>query len=858
MKYLITIPLLVTSLSINAEVITDGTLGQNINLPGPDFQIEADLGQQHGGNLFHSFQDFNLNSSESATFSGPNSVQNIISRVTGGNPSNIDGLLRSTIPNANFYFLNPYGIMFGPNAQLDIQGSFHASTADYLRLGENGRFDVRNPSDSLLTIAPIEAFGFLGDSPAPITTQDSTLLVPPFKSLSLIGGDLQLQGTLPIQFDDLNIYATFATSFLKTTGGTLNLTAIGSSGEVIVSNNDLTITGQGGDISLNRTLVDTSSLGSGNLKIRGGWLQMQDSALQTNTLGDFDGGLMDIQLTELLYATSDPNHLGLQSFSSKAFGSGHGGSITIKVPKLVLDRVAISANPMAETIGGNTDIEVAQLSLLNGAGISNASVGGKSGLLTIKATESILISGYGVGSGIRNGVPFIDLPSYIDSTTYSSGLGGNIDINTQQLDMVGGIITSASFSVGNAANIHIQANNINLTAGAFIATSAADLGLAGSIQLDVADTLFLSGRRDGIIFLPSTNQEVNHNTSSIQSLSLLGTGGQLKLKAKTIHLTEEGSITASSLGLGEKISTIDLQTENLILTEGGQINASNSIYDISTSEMLIGVGHGGGINIRSKYISLTTQHSQANQTGIFTDTYTHGLGGNINLQTDFLDIKGDSAISARAYGIGDAGQINLQAQQIQLTENANISTASTLSGGGNIELTNLSRLLYLNNSEITTSVAKGVGSGGNITIKNPNFVVLNQGKIKTQADAGHGGNISIKSEQFITSPNSLISASSNLGLDGEVAIESIDVDLDGFLVVLPDKVVDASNQMKTPCGQRITENMSSFVVIPSEGSPNSLDDLLPSGPLLSEILPIKTTVSVKNSTEKLASLTCKK
>ncbi|MDM8568162.1 hypothetical protein QUF50_01330 [Thiotrichales bacterium HSG1] len=85
MKYLLLIFLLITILSSNAEVITDGTLGQQINLQGSDFQITPDQGQQHGGNLFHSFQDFNLNSSESANFSGSNSIQNIISRVTGSN-----------------------------------------------------------------------------------------------------------------------------------------------------------------------------------------------------------------------------------------------------------------------------------------------------------------------------------------------------------------------------------------------------------------------------------------------------------------------------------------------------------------------------------------------------------------------------------------------------------------------------------------------------------------------------------------------------------------------------------------------------------------------------------------------------
>jgi len=144
LKLLLTILLLTISLSINAEVTLDGTLGRGGALPGPDYLIGADLGQQHGGNLFHSFKDFNLQSFESATFSGPSNVNNVISRVTGGNPSQIDGLIRSTILNADMYLVNPYGIMFGPNAQLDVQGSFHASTADYLRLGDGGHFDARN------------------------------------------------------------------------------------------------------------------------------------------------------------------------------------------------------------------------------------------------------------------------------------------------------------------------------------------------------------------------------------------------------------------------------------------------------------------------------------------------------------------------------------------------------------------------------------------------------------------------------------------------------------------------------------------------------------------------------------------
>ncbi|MEZ5673216.1 MAG: filamentous hemagglutinin N-terminal domain-containing protein, partial [Thiotrichaceae bacterium] len=88
-----------------AEIITDGSLGAKVTLSGSEMQITPDLGQQLGSNLFHSFQDFNLSAGEIATFSGANSIQNIIARVTGGHPSMIDGTLRSTIPNADLYFL---------------------------------------------------------------------------------------------------------------------------------------------------------------------------------------------------------------------------------------------------------------------------------------------------------------------------------------------------------------------------------------------------------------------------------------------------------------------------------------------------------------------------------------------------------------------------------------------------------------------------------------------------------------------------------------------------------------------------------------------------------------------------------
>ncbi len=145
----------------------DGSLGNagTLDLPGPDYEIKAEYGHQAGTNLFHSFQQFNIHADESATFTGPDSVQNIISRVTGGDASWIDGRLASAIPNADFYFLNPAGVMFGQNASLDLGGSFHVSTADYLRFGENDRFYAIPLENDVLSVAAPSAFGFLdGDA----------------------------------------------------------------------------------------------------------------------------------------------------------------------------------------------------------------------------------------------------------------------------------------------------------------------------------------------------------------------------------------------------------------------------------------------------------------------------------------------------------------------------------------------------------------------------------------------------------------------------------------------------------------------------------------------------------------------
>src|SRR5205823_14006046 len=117
-----------------------GSVGPAKSLAGPNFAVTSDLGRQVGPNLFHSFRQFDLAKGETATFSGPSSVHIVLTRVTGGTGSNIDGTIRCTIPNADFYLVNPAGVVFGPDASLDVQGSFAVTTADVLKLADGGKF----------------------------------------------------------------------------------------------------------------------------------------------------------------------------------------------------------------------------------------------------------------------------------------------------------------------------------------------------------------------------------------------------------------------------------------------------------------------------------------------------------------------------------------------------------------------------------------------------------------------------------------------------------------------------------------------------------------------------------------------
>ena len=764
-QIILTTALLTVALPAPAQISTDGTLGPSVNLEGPNFQIGANLGQQHGPNLFHSFRDFNLSHHEIATFSGPNSVQNVLSRVTGGKPSNIDGLFRSTISGANMYFLNPYGILFGPNARLDVQGSFHASTADYLRLDEGGRFDVRNPNDSILTVAPVESFGFLSNSPAKITTQDSQLVVPNGRTLSLIGGDIDLSGHSPIMFDEQGIMA-ISSSKLSAPAGRINLASVASVGEVIPSELGLDLNADGGKITVNKTLIESNGKGGGAIFIRGEQLVMQDATLLSRTFGDQDGKDIDLELTQSVTISGD-----LFAILSTTFGSGNSANINIFVPHLEINESSLHTETVNTGLAGNIKIEGVNVSLKKGSLISSYSFGssGNAGDILIRATEAVYF--LGIFPGIKEGdivLKGINDTSRVNSLSInSSGHAGNVTIDTHYLVMEPGQIGSTSIlGSGNSGEILVQADEVRMAEGAVISVSTYGSGQGGKLTVKVTGQLLVTGKFEGLrgpIDSPFENvpSEIGSAGYPLIPGIEIGKPGNTFISAHTMIVDEQAIITATN-GSQSEGAHIKIQVENLIVSNDAKISTSN------TSDI------GGYFSVGS------------------------GQGGNIELHAKKLTVTNGGNITASSVSTGNAGQIIVQADNVNLTRGSKITTEAENASGGNITFI-IPNLLYLQNSEIITSVHDGTGGGGNITIENPTFVVSNQGQIKAQADAGHGGNIRIVADQFIASPDSLVSASSRLGLDGDVQIDSPAVDMDSFLVVLPGSDDEVELQLPKGC-----------------------------------------------------------
>lgn len=744
--------LLFFSSLLYADISLDGTLGPARVLTGPAYAIPADLGQQHDNNLFHSFQTFDLNSGESATFSGPDHIHNVISRVTGGKASYINGVLRSTIPQADVYLLNPYGLFFGQEAALDMQGAFHASTADTLYFQDGGEFNARQPENSVLTTAPISAFGFLGQTPASIDIKNSTLSTSTEETLSIIGGPLHIKGAA-----------------LKATAGRINIASVAGPGQVTIQPAALALTAQPGVITVQDSTLRTTGEKAGNIYIRGGEFVLNRSSLANDTLLA-DGGHTAIQAETLKIQASQ--------LTSSSWGTGRAGNITLEVAgQLTLSGIgeqgegsAIAANARSQLetagSGGMIKLNAKQIHLLEGAQVGTLTVGpGRGGEINLVA-DHITLAGEdqrGFTSGVR-------------ATTSSNGRGGDITLT---------------------------AKTLRIQQGALITTDSLGTGASGHIKIQANDAVTLSGESTtGIVSAVSAN--------SLNETETAGKGGTILLTTKVLHLTDGAQIATATFGPGQGGDITVQATTEAVMTgksgigfqsgvhassegEGAQTGNSGTVL-LKTGSLTLadhaqvrvgtyGDGQGGDITIQATDLVLAedgriTAFSQGNgQAGQIT----------IHLSNDTLKMMHSTIETAARHA--DGGNITITAPHYIYLIDSQITTSvnEKFGNGGNIVLK--PRFVVLDNSQIIAKASKG--RGGHINI------------ITT-------GIFNFSGESL----EEVINASSDLGIDGVVTISTPDEQAEESLVILSTHLLK-DNHLLPSCNTTHAGKTSHFIVIPT-------------------------------------------
>ncbi|WP_127082088.1 filamentous hemagglutinin N-terminal domain-containing protein [Dulcicalothrix desertica] len=551
-----------------AQVIPDTTLPNNSRVESINNSKIINGGTQVESNLFHSFEEFSIPIKNRVYFNNQLDIQNIISRVTGSKISNIDGLIKANGA-ANLFFINPNGIVFGNNAELNIGGSFIASTASSLNFADGSKFSATDTKfQQVLKVSVPEGlqFGTIAN-PIYLTSQASPdsktnslgyavgLQVEPGKTLALVGGDIILSG-----------------GNLTAPGGRIELLSVGSDSNVSLHfSRKGWYAGHEGiqnfqDIQISErtkipSFLDASGSGGGSIQLTGRNILINgDSSIFTTTLGSDEGGNLSVTATELVELISN----GGKSLQVGTESMGNAPSLTITTKKLVIK---------------------------DGAQVETYSNGlGSGGRLTINADYSVeLWRGYSFKYISIDRDLFI--PSAILSSAYTTGNAGEVIINTFLLSIHDGARVSTSSpglylatsnqyipASGQGGNLTVNARDSIELAGGFygknnstvsgLFTSTQGTGNAGNLELNT-QRLIVRDRASVNVSSEVTNNSIYSSTD----VNNIGSSGALKVQASSIILDNQGKLISESVsGRG---GNINLQIHDLLLMRrGSQIPAS--------------------------------------------------------------------------------------------------------------------------------------------------------------------------------------------------------------------------------------------------------------------------------------------
>ncbi|MEH1944482.1 MAG: filamentous hemagglutinin N-terminal domain-containing protein [Nostoc sp.] len=753
---------------LNQNQIINGALGDKIN-----------GGATRGSNLFHSFSEFNIQDGQRVYFANPISIENILTRVTGGNASNIFGTL-GVDGTANLFLINPSGILFGQNAQLDVQGSFVGTTANGVQFGNQGIFNATNPkAPALLTIQPsalwfnqlIQNAGIQNNSIAPAGIDSSGvsrfgLRVGDGKSLLLVGGNVSMDG-----------------GKLNALGGRVELGGLAEPGNInLVFNSDnlslkfpvnvtrasVSLTNQagafvtgagGGDIAINAQNIEIlgGSVLSGGIGVGLGTAETVAGDITVNAAREIKVVGSDSGIGNLVRLgakgkggniTIDSGSFSLSDgagLAASTSGVGNAGNVTVSAKNAVslANNVGILSTVEAggEGKGGNIEINAATLSLTDGAQLNTSTRGasdtqpagtGDAGNVNVKVTGAVDIAGQ--TNDVRSGISsFVSIGAV--------GNGGNITIDSGSFSLRDRAVLSASTSgQGNAGNVTVSARNaVSLAdaAGIFSGVGAGGVGKGGNIDINAANLSLIDGaflfasnsgqgnagnvniKVTGVVDIAGQKNGLQSGIFSSVDTGGVGNAGNITIKSGDFSLRDRAQLSASTSGVGN--------AGNVTVNVKNAVSLADNAYILSTVDAG-GVGNGGNIDINTATLSLNDGAQLATITREPSNSEPAGRGnaGNVNINvTGAVDIVGEkrgieSGIrSDVGVGtVGNGGNITIDSGDFSLRDRAQLSASTSGFGNaGNVTVRARNAVSLADNAYILSTVeAGGVGKGGNIDI----------------------------------------------------------------------------------------------------------------------------------------------
>ncbi len=720
-----------------AQVVPDNTLPTFVEQLQNMRKITG--GEKVGTNLFHSFEEFSIPEGIEVFFDNGLDIENIFTRITGNEPSFIDGLLK-TSGEANFFLVNPNGIVFGENARLDVGGSVVATTADQVEFGEGIVFSARKSENDILK----------WNAPRGLDLRPRSLILEDNNgSITVNGSGNQIVNTrafVPVEFGQIpnglsvNSNQTLALvgnginfngGVVTTEGGNVYLSSV-ESGSVGTNQTEtgLTFSTEGvtkfQDINLDRqSLINSSGEIAGNISLIAENINLKDGSLVfARNQGLEAGGSILIEASESLNLSGTSPDGIFSRIQSETFNTGKGTNIDIRSLRLTIqDDGRIQTGTYANGAGGNLNVNVSNNIKVDNGRISSFTFGGgDAGDIQLSTSALQMING-----------------ATVFSSAFVTGNAGNVTVNSDSIEVIGDSSTSrstrtnistSSFSdsqenPGNAGKLTISTRQLRVKDGGAVSSSTFGTGNSGNLSISASEFVEVTG--------------IDNNTRSRTPESTIRTA---------VQVGPSGTIVP-----GGTAGSLNIDTPVLNVTQQGVVTVENQ-----------GTGEAGTLTINADTLNL-------DQAGSIKATANSGIGGNIALTIQNLNISNDSQITAAANGSENGGNITINTTNVNAKKNSNITASSFEGDGGNITIDANDSIFLKNQNNITAR--SEFGNGGNISIA-ANKIQLDNSNISASAGGdGNGGNISITADIFLTALNdSDITATAVRGIGGDILIDA--------------------------------------------------------------------------------------